>query len=252
MRSLEYRCRRVFYEQGAQYGFTGVRSNLYRCYGQGLLQVITLSKPDKSSYEICFGVFSLYSRINWISSYPLRSILQYDLHTTFDIKQIPGCEERYIHNPQRDIPILLENCVPFFDTLTTHIQLVEMYERMDTNMYSDIRVNDSQKIVPYILAGQYNKAINCITAIEQQNWKAFAQNSRNISGYGNAEKARSIANRLLPYIILREALTKKERDAVYQYLHSNHTKNVTQLNKLGIPLIASCCVQLSDLLSDVE
>lgn len=252
MRTPGYQSTRFFYEQGARYGFTGVRTNLYRCHGQGLLQVITLVKSTKLSYEIYFGVFSLYSRINWISSYPLRNILQYDLHTTLDIKQIPGCEELYIRDLQQDIPIVLETCIPFFDTLTTHLHLAEMYEKFDINMYSDIRINDSQKIVPYILTGQYSNAINCITAIEQQNWNAYAHNSRNISGYENAQKDKYIARKLLPYITLREALIKKEKDALHQYLHTNYASNVKQLYKLGIPLAASCCVQLGDLFSDTE
>lgn len=252
MRPLGCQIKRIFYEQGAQYGFYGARASLYRCYGQGLLQIITLSNPSKSMYEAYFGVFSLYSKLNWISSITLRSVLQYDLHVSHNVRQIPGCEELYIQDLQKGIPIMLEKINPFFDALNTHIHLAEMLERFDENMYSAVRQNDSNKIVPYILSGQSDKAVNCITAIEQQNWRAYAENKENVVGYEQVHNEQTVTRKLSPLVSLRDALTKQDRDAVLQYLHTNYENNANQLRKLGVPIISSCCDQLNNFLSDAD
>lgn len=238
----------LFHSQCAQHGFTSVRSNLYRSCGQGLLQVIMLSFLNKQSqrthpvYEVNFGVFSLYSKLNWISSHAMRSILNYDLHTSFAINQIPGCEELRFFDPQEDTLILLEKSIPFFDALATHAQLAEELEKFDNRLFSGIRINDAQKISPYIISGQCEKAIACITAIEQQNLKAYAQNSQSFPGYNKKRNKKKIEERLTPLVSLREALARQDRGIILQYLQTNYNENAKKLHELGIPLSITCCI----------
>ena len=219
-------------------GFVAVRNNLYRCYGDGLLQVISYHKnrsvltPRESDYEVVLGVFSLYSELNWITSRLLAKVVQFDLPVTYEAAPLLAAAGNL---PQsQDIAHMTDAVIPYLNSLITPTQLVCMLEQDDMLHGGQIIKNDEAKIVPYILSGQCNKAVECISAIEHQNWDAYSSNCRSTPNYDKEGQKRIIEERLASLIALRNALHSNDHAAVSAYLSANFQNNSKRLKSLGV------------------
>lgn len=239
------KCEQYFKEQG----FIKSGANLYRVYGEDLLQVITArgfsERVNNTTYrrEVAsyFAVFSLYSSIFWV---PIKMIPRRDL-----IPNISPC----LVNPDRvmsefqgtiaECEELEKSVLPYLNNMTTHTQMVELFDLIDSSIGREKTALDSARVVPYLLAERKGKAIETISAIERQNREAFEANCRRIDGY-DAEKQREIINlKLAPLIALREATLRQDVTSISHILQRNFFCNVEKLRKLGISVTSSFNVE---------
>lgn len=232
-------------EIGTKNGFRQARTNLYRCYGDGLLQVISIPTSRAKSIdpypdrEIYIGLFSLYSDLFWLPSSAVK-VLQYDLHLSINAKEL--LYKCSLHRTS-DVEILdvLEKILLLFLKLDTHDRFVSFFEEMECKNQFSMREKRGLWISPYIISGRKKQAIDCIDAIEKQNWDAYHHNSIN-PHYDREKKRRSIEERLFPLIALRDAIVANDQDIITSYLQKKYLENTQKLQEMGIPLNSSCCV----------
>lgn len=241
----KYKTKRQFFSFSKKQGFIRKRCNLYRCYGQGLLQVIQYNDNTINSIEsvrdseVLFGIFSLYSKLPWISSQVLSRVLSYDLPVTFEPESfLISKGEPLIYYSK--VQLMQEVGIPYLNEILSHAQLKDILEKHDLICTGKITQNDAMKIAPYILSANWEKAIECITAIEEQNWNAHHQNSQYVLGYDQELQSKKIETRLSPMIALRDAIISGDYCAVERYLYSNYRENIIRLQELGIPVSMSC------------
>lgn len=231
--------RKRYYDMCKKHGFVRAGNNLYRCYGDGLLQVIScpgkcrLISKSIGYNEVHIGVFSLYSKLNWITSGLLSKVLLFELPTPFEAARMLASFEKWTESDATE-EIVLDRIIPYLDKLVTHTQLADMLEQYDVVWSSKIIKNDAAKIVPYILSGQNEKAIESISAIEEQNWTAYLENCQNIPSYDKEMHRHRIVTRLDPLITLRNALFSKDDAAIAKYLQENYRYNSVRLRTLGV------------------
>lgn len=227
------------YAECEKHGFVRAGNNLYRCYGDSLLQVISL--PKKSGFvsnaddlnQIHFGVFSLYSELPWIPPGQLPKVIGFDLPATWN-PNLFFCGLRNQLENEDSIQMVFDKVIPYLNTMVTHEQLADLLERYDMIDSSQIRLNDGAKIVPYILSRQSEKAIETITAIEEQNWDAYRKNCQFSPSYDEETHRERITTRLAPLIELRKALCSQNEAAVSEYLLANYRDNSCRLRSLGV------------------
>lgn len=224
----------------SKHGFIRHGSNYYRCVGEGILQVLSTPGNKRQLIDMkdgdgfYYGIFSLYSELSWVSPHYLRRILGYALHlSSLDAKRA-SCEET-------DYLTLLERSLSNLSNYYTNSRLAQWKEDLDIQSIGQVRMNDSLKIAPYILSGQFARAEECITAIEQQNWLAYEENKM-LPGYDSHKHKRKIDDRLAPMLHLRNALRNHDKEAIIMYLQGNYRVNVTKLQKMDVPVADSCRV----------
>ena len=241
----KFKTKQRFYSFCKKQGFIRKRRNLYRCYGQGLLQVIQYHDNKKDSTEsvrdsdVLFGIFSLYSKLPWISSQVLSRVLSYDLPVILEPKLFLIPEgEPLIYCSQA--LLMQEVGIPYLNEVLSHTQLKDILEKHDLICTGKVTQNDTMKIAPYILSANWKKAIECITAIEEQNWNAYHENSQSVLGYDQEMQRKRIETQLFSIISLRDAIISGDHCAVKRYLYSNYRENTIRLQELGIPVSMSC------------
>lgn len=229
----------ALFELCKKHGFTKVRSSLYRCFGDGLLQVIMIPNSRSclpnlySAHEVYVGVFSLYSKLNWISSVAVRRIFQYDLHLTLCARDVFVSDSADCWQ-SNDLLDILKCTIAGLSQICTHTHLAGFLEEIDRRINSGIRWNDGLKIAPYVLSEQCEKGLLCISAIEKQMWDAFAHNKKH-PGYDEERHKQSIEADLAPLVQLRNSIDSRDRNGVTRYLQANYEVNLGMLRKLDVP-----------------
>lgn len=223
-------------------GFVEVGANLYRCYGQSLLQVVSFRGfPERvdtikfnREYSVCFDVYSLYADIFWIKI-PLCP--RRDLVPSISPRTLSG--EAYscqFLGTEHEAKYMIEYGIPFLNRITTHADLAQMIEQLDSSL-------GEKKIVPYILAGQRQNAVDVINAIEKQNWETYESNCLNMKNYDKEEQRRKLEKKLEPLIRLRSAALSGDTKTVNEYLQANYRRNVRQLQEMGVSVGEDCAVE---------
>ena len=222
-------------------GFVEVGANLYRCYGQGLLQVVSFrgfpERVDTIKFNrecsVCFDVYSLYADIFWIKI-PMRP--RRDLVPSISPSILSG--EAYSHQflgTEHEAKCMIEYGIPFLNRITTHADFAQMIEQLDGSL-------GGKKIVPYILSGQRQNAVDVINAIEIQNWEAYESNCLN-KNYDKEEQRRKLERKLEPLIQLRSAVLSGDSKTVNECLQANYQRNVWHLQDMGVSVGEDCVVE---------
>ena len=244
MNKMERLAKQDFFTICKKHGFTKKYNNLYRCHGQGLLEVIsyfgngTAVPQSPRNVEVTLGVFSLYSELNWIPTH-IANIVRYHLPATHEVTSSLFFSNS-IAIPASETQIMLDTGLTFLDHLISHAQLISFLEKYDLEFGSQIIKNDIKKIAPYILSNQLEQAAEIIDVIEMQNWEAHLVNSQQLSGYDVESNKNMIVERLSPLLLLRDAIQDNDSAIIEKYLLTNYRKNTVQLKKLGIPIDESC------------
>ena len=223
-------------------GFVEVGANLYRCYGEGLLQVVTFRGfPERvdtvefhREHTVRFDVYSIYEEIFWM---PVLLRPRRDL--------VPGisprilCSEADHHKflgTEHEAGLMIEYGIPFLNQIVTHEDWVQAKERLDMIMYKKVFLLDGQKIVPYLLSGREKMALDVIDAIEKQNWDCYESNCLNMQNYDKEGQHQKLEEKLKPLIQLRSAVLSQDTKQINEYLQANYRKNVQYLQEVGVPV----------------
>ena len=231
---------RVAEQHCQEQGYVQCGANWYRCYGQGLLQVVTFDGlPDRitGKHSVALGIYSLYSQIMWVNFTYRRTRRDLVLNITSDM----------LINGQDDscsIELMLEHGLPLLDKIDTHAKLAEFLESMDTRNGFSVIVNDSNKVVPYLLSGQITKVLATINAIEQQNLHAHAVNCSTLEKNDPELHRKKLNDRLYPLIKLRECIVSQDLTNVFKLLQSNYHTNVDYLLGIGISVPSNSASQM--------
>ena len=235
----------VLYDQG----FFKYKHSMYRCAGQGLLQVVdpvgpkSIVEENNYAYEntVLFRVYSLYGNIPWhlgIGNAPIGVPATIDSHCLLRDKSLS------FSGTTKAIEIMIRHGVPFFNEISNHSQLVNALEDYDCLIMGQILPNDPHKIAPYILSGTPNKAAEVITAIEHQNWNAYYTNIKTVPNYDAARHKSKIETRLRPLLKTRDAIIQRNAQALREILEENYRVNKSLLTKLRIPVSDDCVADL--------
>lgn len=243
----------LFYKVLIEHGFHKYGKSMYRCAGQGIIQVINPCGqknivPNKNyTYErtVLFGVFSLYS---WLPWRPLYAKSPRDLSVTLNPHCLLREGPRTFSGTKQEMDIMIQYGIPYFNKLHTHVQLANALEYFDQVTIGDVRLNDCNKIVPYILSGCPEKAVEAIAAIEKQNWDAYYANLKLVHNYDSLRHKEEIENRLLPFRLLKDAINKQDATSVRNILEENYSTNIDILAKFRIPVDVKCVANLDTLL----
>lgn len=228
-------------------GFVKCGANWYRCYGNGLLQVVTFNglaeRTSNSSYlrepSVALGIRSLYGRIGWIDI-PIMGTRRDIIPEIVPILLIPEQELLSIGTSANSVELMFDYGFPLLDKIDTHKKLVDLLEHLDMRESHTIRVNDSNKVIPYLLSGQFEKALACIDAIEQQNLQAYAVNCNTMANYDSKMQRKKMYDQIDPYLFIRKCFDSHNLTDLVEILQSNYQSNVDRLSEMGIPFSASC------------
>ena len=223
-------------------GFVKIGANWYRQHGEALLQVITFNGlPQritdinyKNQPSVSFIVYSLYEQIPWINV-PIMQARR-------DV--IPNISASVFFHQSTDVPFLgpeyetqymINSVFPFLDELNTQEQFAAFLENIDRWEYGKIRLNDRKKIVPYLLSGKWQQALDVIDAIENQNKQAYQRNCKTAIGSGSAFQEQKISQSLEQLISLRDNIVARNSSAIIALLRSNYHNNIQRLQAMGVP-----------------
>lgn len=229
------------YEQHFQErGFIKCGANLYRIYGEGLLQIVTIrgfpERVNNTTFNRemapSFDVQSLYSSIFWnpVKMMPRRDLIPNISPGLMD----PNEKTTKFRGTIAEAEAMEEYVIPYLNGMTKHTQMVELFDLIDATVKNGGSVLDSKRIVPYLLAGDKDKALKIISAIELQNWEAFDSNCRILDGYDVEKHRVKINTNLAPLITLREAILKQDILSVFRVLQNNYSRNLDKLQEMGI------------------
>lgn len=224
-------------------GFVKCGTNWYRHHGQGLLQVVTLNGLPQRTTDIhyqnkptaSFIVYSMYEHIPWINVPIMRA--RRDL--------IPNVSAGVFAHQSAGAPFLgaefeaknvIDLVLPFLDELNSHAQLAGFLEDVDRWEYGKIRLNDRNKIVPYLLSGKWQDALSVIDAIEKQNQQAYQQNCKTVKGYDPISQKQRIDENLEPLVSLRNNILSHNAQGIIDLLLANFQKNKRRLEDMDIPI----------------
>ncbi|MBQ8814297.1 MAG: hypothetical protein IJZ85_07375 [Lachnospiraceae bacterium] len=230
-------------------GFVEVGANLYRCYGQGLLQVVTFRGfPERVNTiefnreaAVKFGVYSLYQDIFWVML-PLRPRRDLVPSISPSILNSEACFHQFL-GTEYEAGCMIEYGIPFLNRITTHADFAQMIEQLDMIMYKKNFLIDGQKIVPYILSGQRQNAVDVINAIEEQSWDCYESNCLNMKDYDKEGHRRKLEKKLEPLLQLRSAALSGDAKIVNEYLQTNYRRNVQHLQDMGVSVGEDCVVE---------
>lgn len=223
--------------------FVKCGANWYRLHGQGLLQVVTFNGlPDRTTdanatnkSTVAFIVYSMYDRIPWINI-PITRARR-------DV--VPNITASVFANKTGDVPFsgagpdvvyMHELVLPFLDEMTTHVQLSDLLERVDCWKDGCIRINDRNKIIPYLLSGKLPETLDTINAIEEQNHQAYLQNCKTVKGYDPVFQKQKMDEKLARLVSLRNDIRTKNTQGIKDLLLSDYQKNIHRLEKMLIPI----------------
>ena len=230
-----------------EHGYVKHGANWYRCYGQGLLQVVTFNGlPERisdSSFlrepSVALSIRSLYDWIKWINI-PIMGAKR---------ALIPGIVPKLFMHEQEllsvstsasDAELMVDYGFPLLDQIDTHTKLADLLEYLDKRNSHAVIANDPNNVIPYLLSGKHGKVLETIDAIEQQNLHAYAINCSTIANYDSEAQKEKMNNSLYPYISLRESIAFPDVANILAMLQSNYQANVDYLSGIGIPIPANC------------
>lgn len=233
---------RICEQQFQKDGFIKCGANLYRVHGEGLLQIVTLRGfPERvNNAEFNreaapnFDVQSLYSSIFWnpIKMTPRRDLVP---NITPGLMEPNGKTTKF-RGTIAEAEAMEKYVLPYLNRMTDHTKMAELFDLIDASAKNGGLALDSNRIVPYLLIGEKDKALKIISAIEQQNWQAFDVNRRMMAEYDVEKHREKINTSLAPLISLREAVLNKDVLSISEILQKNYTRNIDKLRELGIPI----------------
>lgn len=219
-------------------GYVQCGANWYRCYGQGLLHVVTFRGPPerKSSRKqtTSLEIYSLYDWIMWVDL-PImgarRDVIPGISPSVLVCESVMSPEEDVAHNAE----VMIDHGFSFLNKIDTHAKLADFCEYLDGKTPGGGRKNDNKKIIPYLLSGQSEKATAVIDAIEQQNRQAHETNCRMmLKSYDPEIQLNKMFARLRPYLSLRDSILARDASCAVEILQINYQKNVDYLSAMGI------------------
>jgi len=216
-------------------GYTKCGANWYRCYGQGLLQTVTFQGvPERVNdtaftreAAVLFEVYSLFNELLWIP-FPImgkrRDLFPHILPSAF-LLNMP-CKD--FLGTAYEAECMNTHGFSFLNQINTHAQLAAMLEKLGAS--------NSEKAVPYLLAGELQKSIDCINEIERQNMNAYHQERLRKTDAENEQELQKILSKLQPLLALREGVYKRNSAEIIRILSDNYQTNVEHLLNMGIPI----------------
>ena len=221
-------------------GFTKSGANLYRVWGDGILQVITArgfpERVNNVAYmrepSVCFSVYSLYSQIPWnpVKMRSRRDLIPELLPALID----PNGTDNEFRGTEMECESTMKYVLPFLDGLQTHQQLAELYDQIDNSQKGEHAGRNASRISTYLLSGNLVKPIAIINAIEKQNWHAYESNVASVQAYDPVIHKKEIEDRLAPLLALRNAIVKQDSAAVWFYLSNAFVDNKKHLEDMGV------------------
>lgn len=250
MRAAEQNCRKR--------GFVKCGANWYRLHGQGLLQVVTFNGiPERTtdasfSYKptVAFVVYSMYDHIPWINfpvSRARRDVIPNIMAGVFASK---AADASFL-GPDSEAVYMNELVFPFLDEMITHNQLADLLEAADRWKGGRVRMNDRNKLIPYLLSGKLPEVVGTINAIEVQNQQAYLLNCKTVKSYDPIAQKQKMKAELAPLISLRENILSQNEQGIIDLLLSDYHKNICRLEEMAIPVPAQykCGNDLLDVIS---
>lgn len=223
-----------------QCGFTKIGANYYRICGDGLLQVLSLNGfPERVSSNsfrrepsVCFEVFSLYGFIPWNTKplWPQCGLIPTVFPGAIDPRKDPCSFE----GTAFEVSSILLHILPFLNKTLSHLDLVKMYEMIDSCSKTRYQFAKSSRIVPYILTHQNQQALDIILRIEKQKWDAFEVNRASSETYDAEKHFTRITNSLAPLLKLRTAIYTQDVKGLWEILQFNYNINMKHLSDLGL------------------
>lgn len=224
-------------------GFSKYGANWYRFHGQGLLQVVTFhglcARTTDANYSnkqtVAFAVYSMFDRIPWINI-PVQKARR-DLIPNITAGMFANqTDDAPFLGPGSEVAYMNELVLPFLDEMNTHIQLADFLATVDRWRYGRIRINDRNKIIPYLLSGKYPEVIDVINAIEAQNQQAFLRNCKTVKGYEPVPQKQKIAEKLEPLVSLRNDILAQNTQGIVDLLLLDYQANIRRLNEMAVPV----------------
>ena len=222
-------------------GYTKCGANWYRCYGQGLLQVVTFQGiPERVNdvvYSreptVLFDVYSLFDKLLWIR-FPLMGKRR-DLIPRFLPSAILQNAERKAFLGTAYEAECMNTCgFALLNRISTHAHLAEMLEKFTAFDFGS--VPNCKKVVPYLLSCEFQKSIDCINAIEKQNMSAYQQERMRNPNADNEQQLQKILSRLQPFFALRDGLLARDLAGITVILQNNYQVNAEYLLNMGVPI----------------
>ena len=222
-------------------GFVKDGANYYRLFGEGLIQVVTLNGfPERTSLDnysrepaVCFAVYSAFSDIYWNPCYmkPRRALVP----NIFPGLVAPGGNAKDFLGTALEAVRMRQYVLPFLNELTTHEKMVDLYNTVDSSSDKCSRIIDCNRIVPYVLAGEIESALDMISRIETQNWEAFHDNCLTAKRYDAVKQQSRIEQNLAPLQALRKTILEQDAPGIWDILQRNYHANISVLQSMGVP-----------------
>lgn len=222
-------------------GYVKCGANFYRIHGQDLLQTVTFhgipgrTTDEKASFQpsVAFAVHSLYASIFWINI-PVERARHDLMPNILPSTLVDNADGKAFLGTGHEAVCMNDAGLPFLDETVTHAQLAQFLEEKNRQEEGHIHMNDGNKVVPYLLSGRRQDAMNVIDAIEKQNQQAYMHNCKMSNGYDPVLQKQKMDAKLAPLRCLRENIETQNRQGILDYLLANYQENLHRLEAMGV------------------
>lgn len=206
------------------YGFTKKQNCYFRKKGDGILQYVKFEYERRIyKHELRIGLYSLYSELhpNWLT--PSGCILRYPVIALSDNPKDD------LTSPSSQIDILQEHGIQWLDTMLTQRNLVDAMCEIEVKENQHIMWNDSLKLAPFLVSGDFDSADRVISAILQQHlgpdrWTSQPWREEDFKIFKSRHPQDN--SRLLQ---IHEWIRVRDSKAIEVYLKSNYDVNTNNL-----------------------